>query len=269
MTEKSRQRRGDATVGGESTVREHRIADVFVALADTLVSGFDVVSLFDDLAGACVELVEVTAAGLMLVDAGGRLRVMASSSERSRLLELLEIQNDEGPCLDCYHTGEAVLVDDLTTVNGRWPTFTDEASRVGFGAVYALPMRLREETIGALNLFSREPHALTEPRRRLAQGLADVATIGILQQRSVQRSADLAEQLQTALNSRLIIEQAKGVLAEREKTDMAAAFELLRGHARRTGHKLSDVAAAVVTGDLGTSELKAARLHRQGSAREA
>jgi hypothetical protein len=181
---------------------------------------------------------------------------MASSSERSRLLELLEIQNDEGPCLDCYRGAEPVLADDLVAGDGRWPTFSAEAARVGFGSVYALPMRLRTETIGALNLFHRRPARLTDAGLRLAQGLADVATIGILQQRAIQRGADLADQLQTALNSRLIIEQAKGVLAEREQVDMSAAFDVLRRYARRTGRKLSEVAAAVVSGELSSTELQ-------------
>ncbi len=243
--------------------RDDRLAEVFVKLADTLVTGFDVAGLFDDLADACVDLLEVTAAGLMLVDPGGRLRVMASSSERSRLLELLEIQNDEGPCLDCWRTGQSVTVADLAAENGRWPTFTAEATRVGFSAVYAMPMRLREETIGALNLFHRDPHAMTPAALRLAQALADVATIGILQQRAVQQSAELAEQLQTALNTRLIIEQAKGLLAERNKSDMAAAFELLRGYARRTGRKLSDVALGVASGEIDTAELNAVPRQRR------
>lgn len=243
-------------VAQEPTSREHQLAAVFVDLADSLVSGFDIVGLFDDLAGACVELLGVTAAGLMLVDPAGRLRVMASSSERSRLLELLEIQNDEGPCLDCYRGGQPVVVADLARDDGRWPHFSPEAARVGFGSVYALPMRLREETIGALNLFHREPSALTAAGIRLAQGLADVATIGILQERAVQRSADLADQLQAALNSRLIIEQAKGVLAERERVSMSTAFEMLRRYARRTGRRLSEVAAALVSGELSSAELK-------------
>jgi GAF domain-containing protein len=247
-----------AALPQEPTGRERRLADVFVTLADTLVNGFDVVGLFDDLAGACVELLEVTAAGLMLVDPAGRLRVMASSSERSRLLELLEIQNDEGPCLDCYRNGQPILVGDLAAESAKWPAFAEEAARVGYAAVYALPMRLREDTIGALNLFHHQPQTISDAALRLAQGLADVATIGILQQRAVQRSADLADHLQTALNSRLIIEQAKGVLAEREQVDMAGAFEMLRGHARGTGRKLSEVAAAVVADQLSTPDLTAA-----------
>ena len=255
MTEHPTNREGGVVVPQEPTGREHRLADVFVTLADTLVNGFDVVGLFDDLAGACVELLEVTAAGLMLVDPAGRLRVMASSNERSRLLELLEIQNDAGPCLDCYHSGRPVLVGDLARTNGRWPEFSEEAGRFGFAAVYALPMRLRDETIGALNLFHQRPNAISEAGLRLAQAFADVATIGILQQRAVQRSVDLAGQLQAALNSRLIIEQAKGVLAERENIDMPEAFEMLRGHSRRAGRKLSEVAAAVVAGELTTHDL--------------
>jgi GAF domain-containing protein len=243
-------------MANEAKSREHRLGAVFVRLADTLVGSFDVVALFDDLVNSCVELLGVAASGLMLVDPAGRLRIMASSSERSRLLELLEIQNDDGPCLDCYRGGQPVFAANLATENRRWPAFSREAARVGFGSVYALPMRLRDETIGALNLFHREPGALTDAQLRLAQALADVATIGILQQRAVQRGADLADQLQTALNSRLIIEQAKGVLAEREQVDMAAAFELLRGHARRSGRKLSEIAIAVVSGELSSADLK-------------
>lgn len=237
------------------TSREQRLAETFLVLADSLVSGFDVVGLFDDLTGACVELIEVSAAGLMLVDHSGRLQVMASSSERSRLLELLELQNDEGPCLDCHRTGQAVLVHDLAAQRRRWPRFSDAALQVGFGAVYALPMRLRDETVGALNLFHERAEALDPTAVRLAQGLADIATIGLLQQRAVQRGADLAEQLQNALNSRVTIEQAKGVIAERHNVGMHTAFELIRGHARRTGRNLSEVAAEVIAGKLSVAVL--------------
>ena len=247
----------------ESTGREHRLVEVFVTLADTLVRGYDIVGLADDVTSACVELLDASEAGLMLADSAGRLRVMASSSEHSRMLELLDIQTGEGPCVECYRSGQAVRVDDLDAEADRWPAFSGEASRVGFAAVYALPMRLRDETIGALNLFHREPLGLTRPNLRLAQGLADVATIGILQQRAVHRSVALADQLQTALNTRTIIEQAKGVLAEREGTDVATAFDLLRGHARRTCRKLSDVAAEVVVGELRTAEMTVANLPRR------
>ena len=237
--------------------REDRLAETFVALTDTLVTDFDVADLFHDLAGACVELLEVSAAGLMLVDLSGRLRVMASSSERSRLLELMEIQNDEGPCLDCHREGAPVIVADLAAQRARWPSFADEAIRVGFRAVYALPMRLRSDTIGALNLFHREPGTITEATLRIGQALADVATIAILQQRAVHAREELSQQLQTALNSRVIIEQAKGVLAGRLPTDMSTAFTLLRGHARSTNQRLAEVARAVVAGELGSDQLQA------------
>jgi GAF domain-containing protein len=236
--------------------RENLLSDTFVNLAGALVTGFDVVGLFDDLANACTELLQVSAAGLMLADAEGRLRVMASSNERSRMLELMEIQNDEGPCLDCYRGGAQVFADDLSAASAPWPRFGVEARRVGFAAAYALPMRLRDQTIGALNLFHAAPNAVPSAALRIAQGLADVATIAILQQRAVQRGTELSEQLQTALTSRLIIEQAKGVLAEREHTDMAAAFERLRDHARRTNQRLADVARQLVSGELASSELE-------------
>jgi transcriptional regulator with GAF, ATPase, and Fis domain len=149
-----------------------------------------------------------------------------------------------------------VLVDDLAAQRARWPSFADEAMRVGFRAVYALPMRLRSDSIGALNLFHRDPDTITETTLRIGQALADVATIAILQQRAVHAREELSQQLQTALNSRVIIEQAKGVLAERQQTDMSTAFEVLRGHARSTHQQLSAVARAVVAGALGTDQLQ-------------
>ena len=235
--------------------REARLTDVFVTLADTLVTDFDVADLFNDLADACVELLEVSAAGLMLVDPRGQLRVMASSSERSRMLELMEIQNDEGPCLVCHATGVAVIVDDVAVDQERWPTFATQALGLGFRAAYALPMRLRDETIGALNLFHQDSGAVTQAALRVGQGLADIATIAILQRRALQRGFELNEQLQEALNSRIVIEQAKGVLAERLKSDMPTAFAVLRGYARRTNSRLSDVARAVVAGQLSMQKL--------------
>lgn len=238
------------------TPRETALADTFVGLAGALVTGFDIADMFDELAGACVSLLPVSAAGLMLVDTADNLRVMASSSERSRLIELMEIQNDEGPCLDCYRTGEQVFAGDLSETRERWPVFSDEAMRVGFQAAFAIPLRLRHETIGALNLFHFSRGDVEGTTVRIAQGLADVATIAILQQRAVDRGVELSTQLQEALNSRLVIEQAKGVLAEREQLDMPAAFELLRGFARRTSQRLADVARRVVTGELGSVELR-------------
>ncbi|MDX6226290.1 MAG: hypothetical protein QOE64_2666 [Frankiales bacterium] len=239
----------DDTVGVGQT-RAGALAAVFVSLADTLVDDYDVVDLLDQLVRACVDLLGVTAAGLLLDDQHGHLRVVASSGEAPHLLEVFQLQNDEGPCLDCVRSGVEVITGDLATQSERWPLFAPAAIEAGFRSVVAVPMRLRNETIGGLNLFDAWPNVLGAEDRRLAQALADVATIGILQQRSTHRSTMLVEQLQHALNSRVVIEQAKGVLAERNDLEMGAAFDLLRGHARANNAKLTDVANSIVRGEL-------------------
>ena len=219
-------------------------------MADTLVSDFDVVELLDRLAGHCTVLLDTAAAGLLLADQRGSLRVVAASAEQTRLLELIQLQNDEGPCLDCYRSGRPVSAENLATAQDRWPLFAREAVEAGFHSVHALPMRLREQCIGTLNLFRVTAGPLEEADARIGQALADVATIGILQERAVRRSEVLAEQLQAALNSRIVIEQAKGMLAEHATSNVADAFALLRGFARDTNRRLSDVALDVVAGRL-------------------
>ncbi|BCL17706.1 GAF and ANTAR domain-containing protein [Micromonospora sagamiensis] len=226
---------------------EIAMSDVFVETADTLVDDFDVLEFLHVLTERCVQLLGVSAAGLLLTDQQDTLRVVAASSGRTRLLELFELQTDQGPCLDCFRTGRPVSVTDLPAA-GRWPRFTAAAAEVGFAAVHALPMRLRSEVIGALSLFDVQSGALDADRLRVGQALADVATIGLLQQRAVHRRDILTEQLQTALTSRVLIEQAKGVLAERLQVDVGAAFTLLRAEARRRNRRLSDLARAVVDG---------------------
>ena len=231
--------------------REERLAGAFVDLADTLVDDFDVLDFLHSLATHCIALLDVDEAGLMLADGSGRLVVAASSTEQVRLLELFEVQNDEGPCLDCYASGEPVLIEDLAADQPpTWPRFGAEATAAGFRSVVALPLRLRNETIGALNLFRADPGPLVEEDRSLAQALADVATIGILQERGSSRRERLARQLQEALSSRIVIEQAKGVLAERAGVHVDAAFQLLRSYARSHGLQLSEVARRVVARDL-------------------
>lgn len=230
--------------------REQALADTFVHLADTMVDDYDVADLLDQLVTACVNVLGVTAAGLLLDDQRGNLALVASSSHEMHLLELFQLQNDEGPCLDCVRSGTVVTSSDLNEDRDRWPLFVPAAHLAGFRSVAAVPMRLRDQIIGGLNLFMDVPRAVPTDNRRLAQALADVATIGILQQRSLHRSHLLSEQLQTALTSRIVIEQAKGVLAERNGLTMDGAFAALRRHSRDHNLKLTDVATAVVTTGL-------------------
>jgi GAF domain-containing protein len=235
--------------------REALLARTFVELADTLVTDFDVVELLTLLADRCVEVLDVGAAGLMLAAPDGDLRVMASSSEAMRLLELFELQAQEGPCLDCYRTGQPVVNQNLAAVNGRWPRFAAEALAAGFRSVHALPLRLRGTIIGALNLFHIEPGEMRQADVDAAQALADVATIAILQHRAVLEGQVVNEQLQHALNTRVVIEQAKGVVAEREGLNMEDAFATLRHHARNHNLRLADVAHDVIGGTLAASTL--------------
>jgi GAF domain-containing protein len=233
-----------------SQTRERDLADTFVRLADTMVDDYDVVDLLDQLVSACVSVLDVTAAGLLLDDQKGNLALVASSSQATRLLELFVLQNNEGPCLDCVRAGAAVISSNLEEDRGRWPLFVPAAQLAGFQSVAALPMRLREQIIGGLTLFMDTAREVPPEDRRAAQALADVATIGILQQRSLHRSHLLSEQLQSALTSRIAIEQAKGVLAERRNMTMEDAFDALRRHARDHNLKLTDVAQAVVNTGL-------------------
>ena len=229
--------------------REQELARTFVMLADSLVEDYNIVDLLDRLAAACVRLLDVTAAGLLLDDQQGRLGFVASSSEETRLLEVFQVQHDQGPCLECVRTGTAVVSANIEADHARWPLFASSALAAGFRSVVALPMRLRDQTIGGLNLFDDRAILVPQEDQQLAQALADVATIGILQQRSAQRSALLAEHLQRALNSRVVIEQAKGILAERNGLSMVAAFDSLRTYSREKNMKLTDLAQAIVHDD--------------------
>ncbi|KAA0017652.1 GAF and ANTAR domain-containing protein [Antrihabitans cavernicola] len=240
------------------TDRETALVRAFVGMADTLVDDYDVVDVLYQLVQHCVDLLDAAAAGLMFDDQRGGLQVLASSTERTRLLELFQLQADEGPCLDCVRSGEPVLIEDLTAQTQRWPVFAPEAVREGFLSVHAVPLRLRGQTIGALNLFGTTRGPLPEEDLTVARGLADTATIGILQERAISRGEVLTEQLQTALNSRITIEQAKGVLAHAVDLDMEQAFHLLRGHARRTNSRLGDIAYQLVTGHLDPHAVTAA-----------
>jgi GAF domain-containing protein len=235
--------------------REALLARTLVALADTLVDDFDVVDLLTRLGGSCVEVLEVQAAGIMLAAPDGQLRVMASSSEAMRVLELFEIQAQEGPCLDAFRTGLPVVNQDLGAANSRWPRFAEEAVAAGFQAVHALPMRLRGSVIGALNLFRAGPGLLAPADVDVAQAFADVATIAILQHRAAVEANVINEQLTHALNSRVVIEQAKGMVAERLNLDMERSFSALRSHARNHNLRLADVASDVIAGTIAAATL--------------
>jgi transcriptional regulator with GAF, ATPase, and Fis domain len=235
--------------------REEWLAHTFVELADTLVADFDLLDLMSVLVERCAELLDSTEVGLAMADARGQLRVLASSTERMRVLELIEVQNDEGPCRDCFQAGKRILNQRLDLTGDRWPRFAPQAREAGFQMVHALPLRLRSDTIGAMNVFDADLRQLTPQEVHLAQGLADVATIGILQERAIHQGVQLADQLQQALNSRIAIEQAKGMVAERVHVGMDEAFGLLRGYARSRRRRLSDVAVALIDGTLSPADL--------------
>ncbi|HYP45460.1 MAG TPA: GAF and ANTAR domain-containing protein [Propionibacteriaceae bacterium] len=235
--------------------REIRIAQVFVRLADTLVGDFDVAELMLELAEACIELLDVDAAGLMLVDGSGELRLVASAPDMMHDLEVFELQSEEGPCLDTMRTGKAVINVDVMQAQERWPRFTAEALEAGIRSTHALPLRLRGDLIGAVNIFSKAEQHLSDGDVALGQALADVATISLLQQRTGRDPLILAEQLQAALNTRILIEQAKGVLAERSGLHPAATFHYMRAYAQQHIQPLHSVARQVIDGRLSSTKL--------------
>jgi GAF domain-containing protein len=238
------------------------VAQSFVALADTLVDDFDVVELLDRLVADCVSLVGVDAAAILLMGRDRQLDVVASSNEASYLMDVFQLESRSGPSVEAVQTGDAVSITDVEQLRHAWPAFARAIEAVGFSAVYALPMRLREQKIGALTLFNSAQPALSVFDRRLAQALADVATIGILQHQSASHTSVLVEQLQLALNTRISVEQAKGVIAEFGGVDMGAAFEAIRDFARGNSLKLSSAAASLVSRELDPGRVIRARTDR-------
>ncbi len=230
--------------------REGEVTAAFVSLASSLANGFDVIDLLNGLTSDCARLLNVESAGLLLADSAGVLHVMAASSERTRILEVFQLQRAEGPCLDCYHEGSAVSIADLTAMEHRWPQFVPAARSAGFASVHALPMRLRDARLGTLGLFGSVVGELGEADLNLAQALADVASVALVQDRAVTDSDLLSAQLQTALTSRVALEQAKGVLAQLGGLDMADAFAVLRGYSRDHNLKLTEVAKGVIGREL-------------------
>ena len=222
-----------------------RLADVFVEVVDTLVDEFDLVDFLHAVAVHTAEVTTAAAVGVMLADHAG-LRPMASSNEDARLLELFQVQHAEGPCLDCFSTGEEVADVEIAASTARWPAFAPKAIELGFTTTHCFPLRLRDQVIGAMNVFRVQEEFLAEDERRIARALADVATIGLMQERGLRRAEELTEQLQFALNSRIVIEQAKGAVARTFDVDVDEAFNLLRGYARHHRVKLTDLARDVL-----------------------
>jgi len=229
-----------------SATRESKLSAAFVRLADILVDDFDVVDLLHWLVAECTDILDTQAGGLLLVDATGTLQLVASTSEQAELVEVFQLAAGEGPCLECFRTGQSVTVGDIDTEGTRWPAFRVEALKRGYRSVHATPLRLRGQTIGTMNLFSHHEGALAPEDATVAQALADVATIGILQERSIRNAQLLAEQLQHALDSRIVIEQAKGVLATVLRTSMHEAFAIMRRYSRDRNIPLRQVAEDLV-----------------------
>jgi GAF domain-containing protein len=233
-----------------------QLVGAFVELADTLVDDFDVVELLQVLANRSVELLGAAAAGLLLADKSGLLKVAVTSSERAHLLELFQLQSAEGPCLDCYRDGKPISVTDLDSAAKLWPRFAPAAAVAGYSSVHAVPMRARNEIIGVMNLFGSAAGQEVEPDHLpVAQALTDVATIALMQGQLVRRRETLAEQLQRALDSRVNIEQAKGLVAGRLHKEMDEAFEMIRSFARSNGRRLADVASDLRDGRLQPGDL--------------
>jgi transcriptional regulator with GAF, ATPase, and Fis domain len=237
--------------------REELLVETLVTLADTLVDSYDVIDFMQTLAERSVALLDVSEAGIMLADPDGKLRHIACSSEEMRLVELLELQVGEGPCFDAYNTHAAVACDSLRAAQARWPQFAPHARKGGFEAVSAVPMRLRSQVIGALNLFSTRSTALNQRDLAVAQAMADIATIGILQERAIHDSRAFSAQLEVALDSRIVIEQAKGIVAERNRVDVDAAFRQIRHFARSHNRLLSETAREIIGGALLPASLTA------------
>jgi GAF domain-containing protein len=231
-----------------TTVSAERLASIFVEVADTLVEEFDLIEFLQMLTDRTADLVGAAAVGLLLADGRGNLEFMAGSNENVKLLELFQLQTSEGPCLEAYRSGRPVINVDLAAATSRWPRFAPQATATGFQSVHAFPLRLRNQVIGALNVFGdAEGGNFDGADVPIVQALADVAAIALLQERTIRRGEALTEQLQSALNSRIVIEQAKGAVAQAQGISVDEAFARIRGYARRHNRKLTEVALAVVT----------------------
>jgi GAF domain-containing protein len=229
-----------------TVVSPERLADVFVEFADTLIDDYDVIEFLMIVTNRTAELLEASDVGLLLADQRGRLQFMAASNEDVKRLELFQVQVYEGPCLEAFQSGRPVVNVNLAEASERWPRFAPRATADGYRSTHAFPLRLRQEVIGAIGVFDTDVRQWTLSEIHIVQALAHVATIGLLQERAIRRGEILAEQLQSALNSRIVIEQAKGAIAQFRDVSVDDAFLLLRDHARRTNSRLGEVAYAAL-----------------------
>ncbi|WP_037606769.1 GAF domain-containing protein [Streptacidiphilus rugosus] len=244
--------------------REQQVTKVFVEVADSLIDDFDLIDFLQRLSERCVELLDVAACGVLLADEHDVLQVLAASDEDTRLLELFALQHDQGPCVDCYRSGEPRTNINLDNPGAEqaWPQFTPAARRSGFASTNSIPMRLRGKVIGALGLFQYSDHHLSDADTALAQALADLATIAILQQRTLAHSETERSQLQYALTSRIVLEQVKGILAERWQVTTDEAFAAFRAYARAHHHQISRLARAIADGEFDTDQIPRTAPHR-------
>lgn len=230
-----------------ATVSAERLAEVFVEVSDTLVNQFDIIEFLQMVTSRTAELIDAAAVGLLLADQHGELQFMAASDEATTLLELFQVQTEEGPCLEAFRTRAPVMIPDVRVAADRWPQFAPRAAKAGFRSVHAVPMHLRNQVIGAMNLFSTHTGGMEPNELVIVQSLADTATIGLIQERAIRRGEMLTEQLHAALNSRIVIEQAKGALSRIHGISVDEAFRLMRGFARRNNQRLGEVATYVIT----------------------
>lgn len=230
-----------------ATVSTERLAAVFVEVSGTLVSQFDIIEFLQMVTSRTADLIDAAAVGLLLADQHDELQFMAASDEATTLLELFQVQTEEGPCLEAFHTRAPVVIPDLQVAADRWPQFAPRAVEAGFRSVHAVPMHLRDQVIGAMNIFSTRTGGMEPNELVIVQSLADTATIGLIQERAIRRGEMLSEQLHAALNSRIVIEQAKGALSRIHGVDVDDAFLLMRDFARRNNQRLVEVATYVVT----------------------
>jgi transcriptional regulator with GAF, ATPase, and Fis domain len=237
-------------LGGEPMAKDREVLRALVEVADTFVDDYDIVDFLHGLTERCVSILDVDDAGVMLVDATRTLRYVASSSEQMRIVELLELQHEEGPCLDAFRSGRVTMSTAVEDAEKKWPIFGSHARAAGFASLTGVPMRLRLNSIGSLNLFSHQPGGLSDDDQHIAQAMADIATIGVLHERAIRDGQVVTAQLQTALESRIAIEQAKGILAENLAITVDDAFTLLRNHARTRNTKLTAAARQIVSGAL-------------------